>query len=526
MTFASSLTESCRFGSQDDRNLSAWDIIGSARRAFSHTSRSGPETAREFGVMHLSTHGGIDPVGWELRAGNWSVEDAGSESAAGGDDFMELLAALAAWMFSEPTASPGAEGAAIPLPAAWMSAAPAEDPCPAVPGGDGVRMGALSRQVALPAVEPEAPDTQDAPEEVACVVAAVPSNWDLAPAALAPLSTSAELPRLVAEAPCKAEPEGDSAATTLGVTRQDGAAAATTQLSIGRHATAPEPLVRQASPPVAFALELEPRGEECPPAPSPSLREGPQTAAVAWPERSQPPTQTSPQAAASPPGHDVHDAPVMPARRLEAGPGLEAEDDKNQRGGGDPGAVAGAEVPATSPGSPPPAASPQPASAPSAGKPPLDSTAALPPADVAPQPLGPARELRLRLEGHGATSVDVRVAARQGGLRVEVRTADTDLSNSLRRDLSGLVDRLEQAGFRTEPVPRSEAIDAGPLLEEPSSAKHRAPEGSPGDPRAGDWTGRGSPHSGDPGEQQPDRRRTPFAKRARSSADPQEERLP
>jgi hypothetical protein len=66
---------------------------------------------------------------------------------------------------------------------------------------------------------------------------------------------------------------------------------------------------------------------------------------------------------------------------------------------------------------------------------------------VAPQP---AREISMRLVQPESPSVDIRVVDRAGGVRVAVRTADTDLAQHLQSGLSDLVHRLERRGFEAE----------------------------------------------------------------------------
>ncbi len=70
--------------------------------------------------------------------------------------------------------------------------------------------------------------------------------------------------------------------------------------------------------------------------------------------------------------------------------------------------------------------------------------------EEAPRTTRSVEKLELRVGGPGADGVDVEVAGREGRLRVAVRTADHDLTLSLRGSLSNLVNRLDAAGFRTE----------------------------------------------------------------------------
>lgn len=69
------------------------------------------------------------------------------------------------------------------------------------------------------------------------------------------------------------------------------------------------------------------------------------------------------------------------------------------------------------------------------------NTAAKPPA---------ATQISLQLTGEDSTKVNVDLSERAGKVQVAVRTADPDLTKSMRTDLGDLVERLENKGFKTE----------------------------------------------------------------------------
>jgi hypothetical protein len=77
-------------------------------------------------------------------------------------------------------------------------------------------------------------------------------------------------------------------------------------------------------------------------------------------------------------------------------------------------------------------------------------TAAIEPeVNVAPKPPA-ARQISLQLTGEDSTKVNVDLSERGGKVQVAVRTADPDLTKSMRTDLGDLVERLESKGFKTE----------------------------------------------------------------------------
>ena len=66
---------------------------------------------------------------------------------------------------------------------------------------------------------------------------------------------------------------------------------------------------------------------------------------------------------------------------------------------------------------------------------------------VQPQP---ARQISLKLTGPDSTKVDLQLTDRAGKLQVAVRTPDHALAKSMQSDLSELVGRLENRGFKAE----------------------------------------------------------------------------
>ena len=80
----------------------------------------------------------------------------------------------------------------------------------------------------------------------------------------------------------------------------------------------------------------------------------------------------------------------------------------------------------------------------------------------APQPQS-ARQISLKLTGEDATKVSVDVTEKFGKVQISVRSADPDLTKSLRSDLGDLVGRLENKGFKTEawvPAPSRHVLAA------------------------------------------------------------------
>lgn len=62
----------------------------------------------------------------------------------------------------------------------------------------------------------------------------------------------------------------------------------------------------------------------------------------------------------------------------------------------------------------------------------------------------PARQISLKLTSEDATRVSVDVSEKGGKVQIAVRSADPELTKSLRSDLGDLVGRLEGKGFKTE----------------------------------------------------------------------------
>jgi len=90
----------------------------------------------------------------------------------------------------------------------------------------------------------------------------------------------------------------------------------------------------------------------------------------------------------------------------------------------------------------------------------------------------PVRTLTLATSSEHGTRVAVHLADRGGQIHVSVRTSDAELASRLRRSVSELVNQLEQAGYRAEPVP---------VLAE----KLAWQAGSDGNPEAGSQSGAG-----------------------------------
>jgi len=65
-------------------------------------------------------------------------------------------------------------------------------------------------------------------------------------------------------------------------------------------------------------------------------------------------------------------------------------------------------------------------------------------------PPQPARNISLRLTGPDSTRVDLQLTERAGRMQIAVRTPDHALAKSMQTDLSELVGRLENRGFKAE----------------------------------------------------------------------------
>jgi hypothetical protein len=76
-------------------------------------------------------------------------------------------------------------------------------------------------------------------------------------------------------------------------------------------------------------------------------------------------------------------------------------------------------------------------------------TAIEPEVNTAPK-LPAATQISLQLTGEDSTKVNVDLSERAGKVLVAVRTADPDLTKSMRTDLGDLVERLESKGFKAE----------------------------------------------------------------------------
>jgi hypothetical protein len=70
----------------------------------------------------------------------------------------------------------------------------------------------------------------------------------------------------------------------------------------------------------------------------------------------------------------------------------------------------------------------------------------------------PLRNVRVQVGNDQTGRVDVHLAESRGELRVAVKTVSSDLGMTLRKDLPGLVDRLEHTGFDATPsIPEQSA---------------------------------------------------------------------
>ncbi len=114
---------------------------------------------------------------------------------------------------------------------------------------------------------------------------------------------------------------------------------------------------------------------------------------------------------------------------------------------------------------------PQPAAAPAAPHAPSPAAEVKTP-EVAPKaPAAALKDISLQVPQPGAQNVQVRLVQQAGELRVAVHTGDSDLAHGLQQNLSDLVGRLQESGFRTEAWrPGVSAATSGPTFEARATA--------------------------------------------------------
>lgn len=69
-----------------------------------------------------------------------------------------------------------------------------------------------------------------------------------------------------------------------------------------------------------------------------------------------------------------------------------------------------------------------------------------------------AGQITVRLSAPDQAPVDLRVSQRGPELKVDVRSADQNLNQSLRQDLDSLVQSLDKSGLRTEQITKHELL--------------------------------------------------------------------
>ena len=86
----------------------------------------------------------------------------------------------------------------------------------------------------------------------------------------------------------------------------------------------------------------------------------------------------------------------------------------------------------------------------------------------------PARQISLKLTGPDSTKVDLLLTERAGKMQIAVRTGDHALAKSMQTDLTELVGRLENKGFKAEAwIPTSHRQAEAVAAPQPSSQSNR-----------------------------------------------------
>jgi hypothetical protein len=106
-----------------------------------------------------------------------------------------------------------------------------------------------------------------------------------------------------------------------------------------------------------------------------------------------------------------------------------------------------------------------------------------------------ARDILVQIPVQDGHKVEIQVAERAGEVRVAVRTADLELNQSLRTELSSLVSRLETAGYKADSFAPSDSFLSS------SSAARQDPSNSQQDAYRG-FSGQGQGSSGQGGNRE------------------------
>jgi hypothetical protein len=113
----------------------------------------------------------------------------------------------------------------------------------------------------------------------------------------------------------------------------------------------------------------------------------------------------------------------------------------------------------------------------------------------------PLKDISIQVAQPGTQKVEVRVVQQSGELRVAVRTGDSDLAHGLQQNLSDLVGRLQETGFRAEGW-----RPGGTSVQSPAGLDTRA---SAGTSRNGDQQSFSGSSQGQEGERQQSRAQRP-----------------
>ena len=114
----------------------------------------------------------------------------------------------------------------------------------------------------------------------------------------------------------------------------------------------------------------------------------------------------------------------------------------------------------------------------------------------------PLKDISIQVAQPGAQKVEVRVVQQSGELRVAVRTGDSDLAHGLQQNLSDLVGRLQESGFRAEGW-----RPAGSTVESPAPSDTRTTSNTPS--RNGNQQSNSGGSQGQEGERQQSRSQRP-----------------
>ena len=113
----------------------------------------------------------------------------------------------------------------------------------------------------------------------------------------------------------------------------------------------------------------------------------------------------------------------------------------------------------------------------------------------------PLKDISIQVSQPGTQKVEVRVVQQSGELRVAVRTGDSDLAHGLQQNLSDLVGRLQETGFRAEGW-----RPGGSTVDSPAASEARAASDAS---RSGNQQSSSGNSQGQEGERQQSRSQRP-----------------